>query len=1230
MYKFDLKGTSLSGINLIEASAGTGKTYAITGLFLRLILEKGLPVDQILVVTFTKAATAELKEKIRNILLQAKEAFLTGSGNDSFIDDIVKKAEEPASCIQLIENALVDFDKASIFTIHGFCQRILQENAFETGSLFDTELLSDQQKLNREVADDFWRKHFYDFPLEFIAWSIKKLSGKKLSGPEYFLKLLEKIKSPEIKIIPDLKKPSLKNLGVYRNCLKSLKDSWPVSKKEVKELLKNPSLKGNVYKTLKPDEQNPDCTKRELKIMSMFTDMDRFANPGGIGFPLFKGFENFTASKLKNSVKKNHNPPDHKFFDICDEFYSKATDLEAEMEKYLVFLKVEFFRFAKSDLSKRKRVENIHSFDDLLITVKDALESKEGKELEKVIRKKYKAALVDEFQDTDPVQYEIFKRIFSQQESILFMIGDPKQAIYSFRGADIFSYMTAAGNADFQYTLTENWRSESGLIKAVNTIFSNVNRPFIFDEIPFEKAKPAKSDITTNKESASAPLILWYVGSDGDDKPINKNDAVLMIAEAVTGEIVRLLSSDRDSRFKEGDIAVLVRTNEQAKIIKENLSARRIHSVLYSNESIFESQEALDIERILSSVSQPTNDRLLRAAVVTDIMGVSAEKLDPEHIDILWWDKLINNFNTYYQQWKKFGFIRMFRLFMAKEKVRARLLSFVDGQRRLTNVLHLVEILHGQAAEKEPGMTGLLKWLSKQISSASNRMEEYQLRLESDEDAVKIVTVHKCKGLEYQVVFCPFGWSASLTAKGREFVFHDKDRTPTLDLDYGRDKSNIILAQNELLAENLRLLYVALTRAKIRCYLAWGNIKNAETSAPAYLFHYKNLDEKFDYQYDIVGSLKKKFISKTEDEILSDLKELAGKSEGSIKLDFMPFNNDNIEHQLNDNVGAIPCGCLFCRKFSGKIDTAWGISSFSSLISGKFATEELFDSDSYKTDIDNHAGKFIQQESSIRESLGRENIFSFPRGPRAGIFFHDIFEHLDFASQDTEHQKKLVTDKLKGYGFEQSWLETVCNMIKNVLSVSLESKGEKVILSSVKCDERINEMEFYFPLNHITPLSLKKLFSDNAGIDIASGFSDQIEKLYFSPSEGFMKGYIDTIFQYNGRFYIIDWKSNFLGTGIKNYTQNLLRETIKSDYYNLQYYIYTLALHQYLKWRMPKYKYENDFGGVFYVFIRGVNSQLGPEFGIFNDVPESKFIEKLGRLLIPGFVNSDSKEYSIP
>jgi len=1207
VYNFDLISASLSGINLIEASAGTGKTYSITGLFLRLILEKGLLVDQILVVTFTKAATAELKERIRNELLQAKEAFLKGSSKDRFIDYIVNKAENPALCIQMIENALVDFDKASIFTIHGFCQRILQENAFETGSLFDTELLSDQLKLNQEVADDFWRKHFYDCPLEFIAYSIKKLSG-----PGYFLKLLERIKTPGIKVAPDLQKPSLKSLDDYRSCFKKLKDSWAVSQKQVERLLKDPSLKGNTYKTLKPYKLNPDYTQRDMKIISMFKDMDRFTAPESIGFPLCKEFKNFTASKIKNSVKKNHTPPEHKFFVICDELYTKAADLEAEIKEYIVFLKVEFFKFAKSELLKRKRDKNIQFFDDLLMRVKEALESKGGKELEKAIRKRYKAALVDEFQDTDPIQYEIFKRIFSPQESILFIIGDPKQAIYSFRGADIFSYMKAAGSAEFKYTLTENRRSDPRLITAINTIFSSVKEPFIFDEIPFENATPAKID-KADKEMASAPFILWYAGPD-NNSPIEKKDAEFKISDAVANEILRLLSSDYDREhgcFTEGDIAVLVRTNEQARIIKEKLSDRRIHSVLYSNESIFESQEALEIERILSSISQPGNDRLLRAALVTDIMGVSAEELDQENVDILWWEKQIGKFNEYYQSWNGYGFIRMFRLLMTKEKVRARLLLYADSQRRLTNVLHLMEILHRESIEKELGMVSLLKWFSEQIKFAAGRIEEYQLRLESDEDAVKIVTIHKCKGLEYRVVFCPFGWGGSLLAKGREFIFHDKDknRTPTLELDYDRDKSNIILAQNELLSENLRLLYVALTRAKTRCYLVWGNIKSIETSALAYLFHYKNFDEKFDYQYDIVGFLKEQFMSRTDDEILSDLEELVSRSDGSIKLDFMPSNKD-VEHKLIKDEEEE----LACRKFSGKIDTAWGVSSFSSLISGKFAHGELPDRDLYRADIINHDEQFNQKELS-----GRKDIFSFPKGARAGIFFHDIFEHLDFASKDSELQKNLIKDKLKEYGFEQSWLETVYDMIKNVLSVSLESKGKEVILSSVKCDERINEMEFYFPLNHITPLKLKKIFSDNADIDISSGFSNQIEKLYFSPSEGFMKGYIDTIFQHDGRYYIVDWKSNFLGAGIKNYARDLLKETIRSNYYNLQYYIYTLALHQYLRWRMPNYSYENDFGGVFYIFIRGVDRNSGPEFGIFNDVPESRFIEKLGELLIPDF-----------
>ena len=1218
MKTFDLVNTPLAGTNLIEANAGTGKTYTIAGLFLRLILEKHFPADQILVVTFTKAATAELKDRIYNKLLCAKEAFLKGSSDDRLIEALVRQHNNSVQTIRLIEDALIDFDKAAIFTIHGFCQRILYENAFETGSLFDTELTLDQTDLMQEVADDFWRKHFYNQPPEFLGYCIKKISG-----PEYFLKLLDKIKTPDIKIIPDIIKPSLENLDPFRETFDCLKKIWAFSGKKIEsasEGLRNPSLNGTVYGSIKPGQTG--FSKRDMKVFSMIEAMDRFVDSKSAKFPLFKDFEKFTSTKLIKSAKKNHIPPSHEFFDICDKLYKIGISLESEMERYLLFLKTESFKFAKSELFTKKKKNNTQFFDDLLMMVVKALEKKQGNELARAIRQKYQAALVDEFQDTDPVQYEIFSRLFSSKDSVLFMIGDPKQAIYSFRGADIFSYMKAARNARSKYTLTDNWRSEAGLITAINTIFSNVRQPFVFDEIGFEKGKPAKkiesvknesTKESKNDEKSSAPLKLWFLGAKKDG-PINKTEAIELIAEAVAGEISSILSHDNiceSDYIKESDIAVLVRTNRQAQVIKKYLSAKNIPSVLYSAENIFDSPETAEMERILQSISEPANERLFKSALVTDIMGVSGEEIDLMDEKTFWRETGLANFMEYFQLWHRHGFIRMFRLFMTREKVRKRLLLFPDGERRLTNLLHLAEILHRQSIEKKPGIKYLLKWLSEQKNPASPRLEEHQLRLESDANAVKIVTIHKSKGLEYKIVFCPFGWEGSLIKKN-EIVFHDNDENQkmTLDLNPGNNSGNVILAQNELLAENLRLLYVALTRAKKRCYLVWGQIRTAETSAMSYLFHCKDAAEKD----NIAASLKETFSAKKDNEILDDLTNLVKNSKGSIELALLP-----LENHKKHKPGIKKEEELVCRKFSGKIDADWKISSFSSLVSKQASSRELSNPEAYRDTYRRSQNSLLDQP----DQYGKTDIFSFPKGTRAGTFFHDIFEHLDFAPLDRnfpDHQKKLVENKLKAYGFDLKWQDTVCNMTNKVLSVPLLEDRSDLVLSSIKWKDRINEMEFYFPLKRVTPQKLKKIFADYGGIDIPSGFSDRLENLAFSPTEGFMKGYIDMIFHSSGSFYLVDWKSNFLGSSIKDYDKDSLDKTMKDDFYILQYHIYTLALHQYLRIHMPGYRYEKNFGGIFYIFIRGVEPDRGPEFGIYKDIPVPDLINELGRLLIPDFI----------
>ncbi len=1192
MLPIDPLKAPLTGTNLIEASAGTGKTHTIASLFLRLILEKKMPVEEILVVTFTKAAASELKERIRNRLSEAREAFLKESEPkrsepkksepkksepDEFLDALTLKYDSLSS-LRIIEDALANFDLASIFTIHGFCQKILYENAFETGALFNTELVTEKTALFQEVADDFWRKNFYNSQPEITAWALKKLKG-----PEFFLKFLRKLKSPHIKIIPDIKKPHITGLPLYREELKKVYTGWPLVRHEIEALLSSPSLKAGTYK--------------KSKVLPMLESMERFV-AGGSGFPLFKGFQNFTSSKLEKFRKNGMPGVFHPFFDICDKLWNLSISLEIQMEQYFICIKSEFFKFAKNELTEKKEAANINFFDDLLIKVNNAVKGEGGDSLAKAIRQKYQAALVDEFQDTDLIQYEIFSKLFSPKDKTIFMIGDPKQAIYGFRGADIFSYIKASEDADNRFTLKKNWRSDPGLITAVNTIFSNVSNPFIFKEIPFICSDAAKKE----DFSTSAPFNLWYLPAE-EEKSVNKPVAVQLISNAVAKEIDNLISissPDSEIKFKPGNIAVLVRTNAQAQIIKDSLVLKNIPSVLYNADNIFDSHEAEEVHRILAGIGEPDNENMLRAALVTDMIGVSGEDLDISKDDSIWWNRWFSRFITYNRLWTGYGFIRMFKSFISMEKVKKRILSYYDGERRLTNILHLSEILQKES-ERHSGITGLLKWLSEKRSNAATENEEHQLRLESDEDSVKIVTIHKSKGMEYDVIFSPFGWDGSII-NDKEFLFHENNKAKRLVFDIGSDerKKNLCLAKNELLAENIRLLYVALTRAKKKCYMAWGKINKSETSSMAYILH--NRDLSFNsLNEDITDKLKKQLSSKTDENLIDDLKDIAARSSGTIKFSLLPLYNGsarekNAYKKEEDKK-------KYLKKFTEKIDTSWKISSYSSIISGS------------------STNKHDAAEKKPSEISDKNDIFSFPAGAHAGIFFHDIFEHLDFTTKDSEKIDILVKNRLNEYGFDPAWDKTVVRMVKNVISTRLfpESYDKDLRLSCIETKDRVNEMEFYFPLNRINPEKLENIFISHfkSCTGIPTSFSEQMGRLNFSTTRGFMKGFIDLIFFYENRFYIVDWKSNLLGRIIEDYNQETLVLTMNEELYFLQYHLYTLAVHQYLKNRIPDYNYEKNFGGVFYIFIRGVNPDRGPLFGIYRDMPKIDLIDRMEQALIP-------------
>ncbi len=1195
---FNLIDSPLEGSNLIEASAGTGKTYAITGLFLSLILEKNLPANEILVVTFTEAATDELKDRIRIRLREAIEAFSTGQGRDKFLNGLIGKIDR-VKALRSLNEALRIFDESCIYTIHGFCRKMLREYAFESGSLFDTELVTDQEGLKKEVVEDFWRMHFYHESPLFVNYAVHR----KTSPGNLLSIFAGKAVGLDLKIIPAPENPdsSVEELQ-FKEAFEEMRRAWPAAKEAVEQIFVT--------------DKGLNRTKYGKKIPVWIQRMEDLAASGGNNPILFDGFSKFCSSEIEGAVKKNHTAPEHPFFHICETLRDTCEELADVFEKRLLGLKIKLFHFLQGELDLRKKRKNIQFFDDLLLRLYRALEGKGGKDLARGIREKFKAALIDEFQDTDPIQYAIFKNIFNAKKSGLFLIGDPKQAIYGFRGADIFAYMDAAAHARNRYTLNENWRSEPGLITAVNAVFENASPPFVYEQIPYHRVRPPaeKKDfelLEIKGVLSESPMQLWFLDAGkitGSAKALNKSTARLRIAGAVAAEISRLLSLAAarkamlgDRPLQEMDIAVLVRQNTEAHIMQQALSELKVPSVLYTTDNLFVSHEALEMERVLAGIVQPDKERALKSSLTTDMIGVSGEHIDRIIENEGEWEKWLVRFREYHTLWNRHGFMRMFKSMALEEKALPRLMSFPDGERRSTNLLHLSEVLHQASVEKKLGMTGLLKWLSEKRDTETQTADEHQLRLESDENAVRLVTIHRSKGLEYPVVFCPFVWGGSRSRdRNGPFMFHDESENMKLTFDMGSEAldENRVLAEKEMLAENLRLMYVAMTRAKNRCYLVWGRFNKADTSAPAYLLHPPDSDGRD----NILDATSARFNSLSDPGIYAELETLCGKAEGAIRLSEMP-EKAGVDYSPQSGLQEK----LRFQRFKGHIDQGFRISSFSSLISNQPNRAEIAD----------HDGEIGADGYDQRESEGlidREEpagIFAFPKGAGPGTFMHDILEHLDFTRKDDAHMKELVETKLLEYGFETLWNQTICDMLRNVLSVPLEPDQKDFTFSGIPNTERLNELGFYFPLKSITPEKLKRLFERMPIAELSSDFPERMGKLNFSPVSGFMKGFMDMVFQFQNRFYLVDWKSNYLGSRVEDYSPEALGMAMEEDLYILQYHIYTVALHQYLKVRLSDYSYEKHFGGVYYIFLRGVKPDMGPEFGVYRDRPPAELITEL-------------------
>jgi exodeoxyribonuclease V beta subunit len=812
---------------------------------------------------------------------------------------------------------------------------------------------------------------------------------------------------------------------------------------------------------------------------------------------------------------------------------------------------------------------------------------------------------------------DILFGIFASAGIPLFLIGDPKQAIYGFRGADIFSYLKASRRSQAAYTLSANRRSTPALVSAVNTLFGRQRRPFLIPGIDFVPASAVRSDAP----SADPPFVIWYLDSRrvrSDGKPATRSEAQPLIAAALAGEIARGLKSG-GGKTPAGDIAVLVRTNEQARLVKAALNLRRVPAVVCSAGDVFKCREADELERILAAIADPTDVRRIKAALATGLMGAAADEIRPTAADSPEVAERFRRMREYFQIWSSRGFMPMFRRLLSAEGIKRRILGTGDGDRRLTNLLHLAELLHQAEGEFNPGLSGLVKWLSLQRRSDASRIEEHQLRLESDARAVQIVTIHKSKGLEYPVVFCPFAWNSS-TVAAEAFLYHDPaaDHRLTLALD-GDSPEQLTQAENERLSENLRLLYVALTRARERCILVWGRINAAETSAPAYLLHAPAGEDGEDAAADgrpegLVRRLSAALKAKSDPDLLEDLKGLERESAGAIEIRQVPEPGP-IEAGAPTGPGVAR---LNARQFKGVIDRSWKTASYSLLVNARESAEgpDRGDDSPLRPPVPTPESE-ISGEAPAADPAAE--LMAFPRGSRAGNFFHAVLEKADFGAARDAAVADRVARTLSDHRYEPRWRDPVCRMIAELASRPIFADAPGLTLAQVPAADRLAEMEFYYPLKRITPENLARAFRRFGMRDRAAAESEEpLGRLDFAPLQGYMKGYIDLVFRFADRFYLIDWKSNHLGDRPEDYHPRRLAACMLAERYVLQYHIYTLALHRYLALRLPGYRYAKHFGGVAYVFIRGIDSRLGPELGVYTDRPDAALVRDLEEELIAG------------
>jgi exodeoxyribonuclease V beta subunit len=1163
--QLDIARAPLFGTTLVEASAGTGKTWTIAALYLRLVLERRLPVDQILVLTFGRAATAELRSRIRDRLAQVRDALHEGDldalrpRDDALLALVGDTRTDAKRDAVWLAAAVESFDLAPILTIHGFAQRALAEHAFESGAPFATELAPDESLLIDEVAQDFFRRETGHASPLWARWLAHRgvTPGRLASWiREFQQKPYARVDGPP--------EPATTAEAAYVEAYEAAREAWWTGRDSIESALQS-AMQAN-------------------HIASRLRELDAYFGADVAVRDPVKQLVYFTPEKLASGKKR---PASHPFLAAAGRLWEAAPAALGSLRNREAAMRARLAVYAHEELPRRKRERGLIGYGDVLADLASALDGPGGSALAASLRARYPVALLDEFQDTDPIQYAIFRNLYgigaaAAADLAVYFVGDPKQAIYSFRGADVNAYLAARDEADVQRTLLVNRRSVTRLVSAVNAVFAG-DAPFLAEQIGFAPSQPGPqthAPLAIDGDDA-APFRIWFLPRDGTE-PVGKGLANERAARATSREIARLLALAARGKATLGgkpvvgaDIAVLVPSHRQGGYVQDALARLGVASVTYGQDSVYHSPEAVEVERILLAVAEPGREGLVRAALATDLFGRSGEEIAALATDAAAWDRILERIAGYHALAAEHGFARLWRALVEGEGVSARLLALRDGERRLTNLQHLADLLQDAALRQGLDLEGLARLLVRARTAATGDAEAEQLRLESDENLVKILTVHAAKGLEFPIVFCPFLWEGRERAEKGEIVACHENGRAVLDVGSERMDSRRQAAGHEELAERLRLAYVALTRAKHRCTVVWGAVNEGDNSPLAWLLHRKRGEA---------------FAALDDTALRADLAGVVKRAEGAIEVRDMPAGAG--EHVVTGEQDAV---ALWARKFDGRIPTPWRVSSFSGLLSQR--EMERPDYDALGAGI---AGRDDETDGADLATPGAlASRFAFPRGVNAGTLVHKVFESIDFAAPDGEPARRLIGDLLARFDFGPELATPLRAMVADALATPLDA-DRRLVLGRIAPESRIAELEFVFPVR----VGAKPL---PGGL---------------TAPEGFLKGFIDLVFEFEGRYFVADWKSNWLGDTFESYAPERLANEMATHAYDAQALVYAMAVHRHLAARIPDYDYERQFGGVYYLFVRGMSAERGPERGVHLIRPSRREIDALADSLC-GPVRSD-------